>query len=108
MKLTKETPNIEWLRLPPGQLRVLLTAWSADSIVCSGRALNAASSLTRRELLKFIAPIDGGLRGEFELTDVAKDYPPTGLKSLLVKHDGKVNVGSKPAGRSALTQEGER
>jgi len=100
-----ETPNIEWLRLTPKQTRVLLAAWTADSIVCKGRELNSAHRLVRRRLLQFIKPIEGGLKGEFCLDDEALAFPPTGLKSLLVHHQGSIEVLSRSEAHAALSQQ---
>lgn len=85
MRVRDEKPTIEWLRLTPPQTRVLLLAWSKDSIVCAGRDLNVAHRLARRGLLNFLRPIEGGMKGEFSLTDIARDYPPTGLKTLVIQ-----------------------
>lgn len=82
-------PNMSWLRLTPPQERVLLLAWTAKSAIFGGHDLGIAQRLVRRELLKFMQPLDGGLRGEFELTEVARAYPPTGLKALIVRHPGR-------------------
>lgn len=87
-KLT-DKPTMDWLRLTSPQERVMLIAWTADSIVLGGRDLNIAHRLERRGLLRFVSPINGGLQGEFELTDVARDYPPIGLKALLVRRPGR-------------------
>jgi hypothetical protein len=89
MTMQGNSPSMEWLRLSPRQTRVFLAAWSADSIICKGRDLNAAHRLSKLWLLRFLGPIDGGLRGEFQITDIARDYPPIGLKALLVHHSGR-------------------
>jgi hypothetical protein len=82
-------PDMSWLRLPPTHEKVLLLAWTADSIVVSGRNLNAAHRLAARDLLTFMNSPDGGLSGEFRLTEMAKTYPPTGLKALTVRKAGR-------------------
>lgn len=96
-KLT-EKPTLDWLRLTPLQTRIILAAWSADSIVCKGRELNSAHRLARRNLLEFVQSIDGGLRGEFRLTSDARAYPPTGLKRLLVHKRGRQALSSNRRG----------
>lgn len=88
VKLTK-APTLAWLRLSPAQTRVMLVAWSADTVVCRGRNLNVARRLERRGLLDFVQSMDGGLRGEFRLSDDARAYPPSGLKALLVRKAGR-------------------
>ncbi len=85
-------PDMTWLRLTPRQTRVLLCAWSYDRIVCSGRNLNTAHRLNRRNLLVFHGPVDGGLKGVFSLSEDAKAYPPTGLKALVVRKHGQIDV----------------
>lgn len=95
MDKLNNTPNMEWLQLTSKQTRVLLCAWSADTIICKGRELNTAHRLARRGLLHFVGPIDGGLRGEFELTDDALAYPPSGLKALIVRREGSYVVQSE-------------
>lgn len=95
MKLT-EAPSMSWLRLSTGQERVLLLAWTADSISVRGRDLGAAGKLVRRGLLRFVRPIDGGLRGEFAITEDARAYPPTGLKALTVQHVGCLEISARP------------
>ena len=92
-KLTTQ-PNMRWLRLTPKQTRVLLMAWRSSRIVVRGWDLNHAHRLARRGLLRFIRPIEGGMQGEFALSEDARAYPPTGLKALVIP--------PAPAGRLAL------
>jgi hypothetical protein len=93
MKQEQETLAMSWLRLTKAQERVLLMAWTSDTIVFRGHDLNVARRLERRELLHFIRPVDGGLGGEFRLTEVAREYPPIGLKALIVHYPGSRDVG---------------
>ncbi len=80
-------PDMTWLRLTPRQARVFLSAWSFRTVVCGGRDLNSAHRLHHTGLLDFIGPIEGGMKGEFALSEVGRLYPPVGLKALHVKSD---------------------
>lgn len=65
------------LRLTKAQERVLTICWHSKSDkTFSGHDLNVAHRLAARDLLDFVGPLNGGLRGVFRLSDVARDYPP--------------------------------
>lgn len=89
-----EELSLEWLRLSKAQTRIMLCAWGAGSIVCSGHDLNVARRLSRRGLLDFRGATDEGLQGEFALSKEGRAFPPTGLKRLVVKHKGRRNLRS--------------